>query len=426
MERPIGPYSVHVLAGASGLSRPVPPASDVLKPGGSWTRFFWVRFTPDTPANTLLAGLGDSTALDSVFIGLRDHKAAVRLGRGVLVQSSEALSTPGWHLFAATVDQQQLVLWVDGRPVAKGMAAQGTLAPVLAMAPSGSNPEVPEHTQPNLLTDEGYLHFGGDLAQVTLLPSTLAATALRTLAAQPPREELLRFDEASPAWPVQVRAQAGNPQQQDPSLLPVSRAPLGRPVARSLPRNEGPALVSITANTWRLANRWSLLPAPQTSATGQVISQTGFDSHAWMHATIPGTVLTTMIDRGLYPDPDFGLNNLAIPESLNKQDYWYRVEFDTPAAVEGKHLSLTFNGINSAAEVWLNGQHLGNIKGAFVRGTFDLTGTLQPRHNALAVRISPPPHPGIPHEQSLAAGSGDNGGAMELDGPTFLATEGWD
>ena len=31
-----------------------------------------------------------------------------------------------------------------------------------------------------------------------------------------------------------------------------------------------------------------------------------------------------MIDRGIYPDPDYGLNNLAIPETLNKQDYWYR------------------------------------------------------------------------------------------------------
>ena len=46
--------------------------------------------------------------------------------------------------------------------------------------------------------------------------------------------------------------------------------------------------------------------------------------------------------------------------------------------------------------------------------------------NALAVRISPPPHPGIPHEQSIKAGPGENGGLMVLDGPTFMATEGWD
>ena len=38
----------------------------------------------------------------------------------------------------------------------------------------------------------------------------------------------------------------------------------------------------------------------------------------------------------------------------------------------------------------------------------------------------PPPHPGIPHEQSIKAGPGENGGIMVLDGPTFMATEGWD
>jgi hypothetical protein len=51
---------------------------------------------------------------------------------------------------------------------------------------------------------------------------------------------------------------------------------------------------------------------------------------------------------------------------------------------------------------------------------------LKPGKNVLAVRISPPPHPGIPNEQSVLGGPGENGGTMELDGPTFLATEGWD
>jgi hypothetical protein len=44
----------------------------------------------------------------------------------------------------------------------------------------------------------------------------------------------------------------------------------------------------------------------------------------------------------------------------------------------------------------------------------------------VAVRVSPPPHPGLPHEESLTAGPGQNGGAMTTDGPTFSASEGWD
>ena len=46
--------------------------------------------------------------------------------------------------------------------------------------------------------------------------------------------------------------------------------------------------------------------------------------------------------------------------------------------------------------------------------------------NAVAVRISPPPHPGIAHEESIRAGAGFNGGMQALDEPTFFASEGWD
>ena len=72
-------------------------------------------------------------------------------------------------------------------------------------------------------------------------------------------------------------------------------------------------------------------PAPKIPADGAAISTPGYDAQGWWTATVPGTVLTTMIDRGIYPDSDYGLNNLAIPESLNRQDYWYRAEFPAPA-----------------------------------------------------------------------------------------------
>ncbi|MGB6310658.1 MAG: sugar-binding domain-containing protein, partial [Steroidobacteraceae bacterium] len=180
------------------------------------------------------------------------------------------------------------------------------------------------------------------------------------------------------------------------------------------------------AAIWALG-RWRLTAAPGVQAGGAQLSMPGYDDSAWYAAVVPGTVLTTLIARGVYPDPNYGLNNLAIPDSLSRQDYWYRSVFSAPADLRGKELTLTFKGINYAAEVWLNGTCLGDIKGAFIRGVFDVTGRLRPGEtNVLAVRVSPPPHPGIPHEQSIAAGPGENGGSLAIDGPTFIATEGWD
>ena len=125
-------------------------------------------------------------------------------------------------------------------------------------------------------------------------------------------------------------------------------------------------------NQWTLVGGWKLAEAPKVSEDGADISKSGFqvDKANWMAATVPGTVLTTMIDRGMYPDPDYGLNNLAIPESLNKQDYWYRSEFSGPKESKSQRYTLVFDGINYAADVWLNGHELGMVKGAFIRGTF--------------------------------------------------------
>src|SRR6202040_2442865 len=141
--------------------------------------------------------------------------------------------------------------------------------------------------------------------------------------------------------------------------------------------------------------------APRVAAEGPQVSMPEFDDSGWDPAVVPGTVLTTLIARGVYPDPTYGLNNMAIPESLSRQDYWYRTTFDAPPNRDGKRFTLTFKGINYYAEVWLNGTRLGQIKGAFTRGIFDVTGQLKSAgRNVLAVRVSPPPHPGIPHEES--------------------------
>jgi hypothetical protein len=166
--------------------------------------------------------------------------------------------------------------------------------------------------------------------------------------------------------------------------------------------------------------------ASNISLNGEHISTPGFDDSHWYAAVVPGTVLTTLVARGVYPDPDFGLNNMAIPESLAHQRFWFRTHFAAPAATLHGHPTLTFNGINYRAQIFLNGHAVGHIDGAFTRGRFDVAGLLTPGDNVLAVLISPPDHPGIPHEQSLADGPGENGGLMAVDGPTFADTEGWD
>lgn len=149
-------------------------------------------------------------------------------------------------------------------------------------------------------------------------------------------------------------------------------------------------------------------------------------SPEWYDATVPGTVLTTLVQQGVYPDPYYGLNNMAIPEDLCRSNWIYLKKLHLDASqLSAKTLELLFNGINYRAEISFNGRPLGRIDGAFTRGRFDIT-TLAKKENLLLVRILPPPNPGIPHEQSARTGRGPNGGVLCLDGPTFISSEGWD
>jgi hypothetical protein len=207
---------------------------------------------------------------------------------------------------------------------------------------------------------------------------------------------------------------------------PVSHAPLVNTAVRK-PKLANPGGPALRGNDLVFDAGWEMIEQPKLHTDGATLSQPGVDTGEWYDATVPGTVLTTLVDQGVYPDPYYGLNNLLIPESLNKQDYWYRTEFTVPKSFSGRELTLQFNGINYYAEVWFNGQYLGHITGAFIRGKFDVTKWAKPgEKNVLAVMIAPPPDPGIPSEQSVKYGPGDNGGKMCLDGPSFECTEGWD
>lgn len=408
-----GPYNGLFLRGGDGVKRPMVEHDTVLRADSPWTLYCWVRSDAAPAGPTLLAGIGDPMEEYSRYLGLDAGKIFLWAGADNSLSAPVALKPGEWHLLAATFDGTDFRLYGDGAQVATGKLVLGRVSPVLQMAPA------------NLAMPKAQ-HFGGNIAGFTVEREAVSGEWLQQLFQHRENFALLEYDEGSKPWPTQTRGQAGYRSPQDPATLPKSSVPPSRPVARAAPAMKT-ALEPNGEGAWTIAGGWELSAAPQVKADGGQIASPGFETKGWMVATVPGTVLTTMIDRGVYPDPDYGLNNLAIPETLNKQDYWYRNEFKAPKSLGGHRSTLTFEGINYAAEVYLNGKSLGTIKGAFIRGVFEVTDRLKAGEtNVLAVRVSPPPHPGIPHEQSIRGGPGENGGMMCLDGPTFVATEGWD
>lgn len=397
-----GPFNAVFLQGGVGIERDLPAGEPVADAGAAATFSAWVKPDRVVPGDVALVLVGDSAAGRS--LSLRDGRPALNAGDGGLV-AARPLVAGRWTHLVATVDAGGAILYVDGRVAARGAVSLAKVAPRIQIAPVLARST----------------HFGGTLVHARVESGSLSAAQVKTAYRARPAFDLVQLWHVGSGWEWQSRANTGLWRQQDPWTLPQGKGPISTPVAKPLPNT--PALVALAPERWRI-NGWQLASAPEVKDGGAQLSRPGKLAGDWRVATVPGTVLTTLVDRGVYPDPYLGLNNLAIPESLARQDYWYRTSFVVPQEAAGKRLDIVFNGINYAGEAWVNGQRLGETTGAFTRGHFAFTAVQG--ENVIAVRVSPPPHPGIPHEQSIKAGVGENGGQLAIDGPTFVATEGWD
>ncbi len=194
-------------------------------------------------------------------------------------------------------------------------------------------------------------------------------------------------------------------------------SPAAKVVDLAPPDAEGK--ISLDGVDWKLQNTLFLHDA------GEAISKPSYPVDFWLTAKVPATALTSYLLAGALPNPNFGDQQHLISESFFQNDFWYRKEFLPPPLSPDRHYSLNFEGINWKADIYLNGDKVGHIDGAFQRGAFDVTSKLlQGKTNVLAVLIHKCEHPGPTNEKSLSFMS-HNGGILGKDSPTFVASLGW-
>lgn len=134
--------------------------------------------------------------------------------------------------------------------------------------------------------------------------------------------------------------------------------------------------------------------ATSTSATPSVRQVVDLSSAGWKFKLGGDDAAATQVD-------DSGWDSVTVPHTWNRLGAyaetrpadsnktqgvgWYRLHFHAPAAQKGQHQYLDFAAVGAIADVWVNGIHVGQHRGAFSRFRFDVTDQWKPGADNLVV-----------------------------------------
>lgn len=183
---------------------------------------------------------------------------------------------------------------------------------------------------------------------------------------------------------------------------------------------------SFAQNRYELNSGWYCNNIQQVKVKGEVLSRPSYKISRWLPATVPGTVLTTLLNNKKVPDPFYGMNNERIPDIYNTgrdyYTYWFVKDFMEKPTGAGEEVWLQFRGVNYSCDVYLNGRKLNahTHYGMYLRQQYNITGYLsKDGSNRLAVIVYPPDPVGN-------ANGGQGGDGTIAHNVTHQYVAGWD
>ena len=163
------------------------------------------------------------------------------------------------------------------------------------------------------------------------------------------------------------------------------------------------------SRAWRAVRAWLLialvyLPSIASALTTQPLDAdwqfriAPDDAHArehprakqWLPATVPGSVQTDLMALKLIPDP-YWRDDEAKVQWVGLSNWQYRKSFDVDAATLSRaHVDLVFDGLDTFADVYLNGRKILAADNMFRRWRVPVKTLLRAGTNTLEVRLYSP------------------------------------
>jgi len=114
------------------------------------------------------------------------------------------------------------------------------------------------------------------------------------------------------------------------------------------------------------------------------------DPGRWQKTSVPCSIFNSLISAGQIKQSDID----TYPEKfswVSDKPWVYRKIFDVPAGLlDCDRVDLVFEGLDTIANIWLNGKLIGKTNNMFIPFRFDITELLKQRDNLLLVKFEPP------------------------------------
>jgi beta-mannosidase len=136
-----------------------------------------------------------------------------------------------------------------------------------------------------------------------------------------------------------------------------------------------------------LDGNWQLSFFPEESLPISAPADLNHPGLKTIPATVPGNVEIDLVNAGLLSEPFQG-NHIFDLRRLEGHEWWYQKSFTLPEKADHLDWQLVFEGLDTLAEVWINGQAVGRAENMLVAHTFVLTNRLNwGQENQLVVRL---------------------------------------
>lgn len=118
-------------------------------------------------------------------------------------------------------------------------------------------------------------------------------------------------------------------------------------------------------------------------------AEQGGDAEGWIAATVPGDTHRALVRAGRLADP-FRDRNEAGAAWVAEREWWWRTRFEAPPAQPGERVELVFEGLDTFARIYLNGELLGGTDNMFREWRFEIGARLRAGGgNTLAIAFAP-------------------------------------